>query len=164
LEQNNTSISDEKLSLCVRLVFELTEFYSVPEHFEDWVFRMAVREWLGSTGIGGHLAVPHQYQVVGPVPTLNSHVDWWLILFPKGIDCWDSLDEKPVLIMVTQVFARPSVEEPTNYIWPLTLLCNGTRPWFQESPDFAVPLSQMDRVSAARLVNRHVVLAMADET
>jgi hypothetical protein len=164
LAKHRSPITDEQLALCVRLVFELTQYYSVPEHFEGWAVRMAAREWLGSTGIGGHVAVPHQYQVFGHICTANSHVDWWLILFPQGTDCWDSLDEKPVHVMFTHVYARPSTVDPCNYIWPLSLLSQGLWPWYKGSPDFALALSRMDRISAARHVNRHVVLAMEDES
>ncbi|MCY2989367.1 MAG: hypothetical protein NTY19_16045 [Planctomycetota bacterium] len=153
-------LPDEKLALCVRIAFELGRFYNVPEHSEDWAYRMAWRESLAATGIANGVAVPHQYQTYGPVATANGYVDWWLILFPQAINSWGSLDDQPVHLMFTHVYARPASEDPANYLGPLGLFSKGLRSLLQESPEFAVATARLDRVSAARLVNRHVVLAM----
>lgn len=152
-----------KLALCTRIAFELACFYRVPEaHGEDWAYRMACRESLGSTGLGGHIAIPHQYQAVGRVATSNANVDWWLILIPQGTYHWHSLDDQPVHLMFTCVFSHPISEHPGDELRSLCLLSQGLRNLDQESPKFALSVARMDRTSAARLVNRHVVLAMQE--
>lgn len=156
-------LADEKLALCVRIAFELGRFYCVPEHSEDWAYRMAWRESLAATGIANGVAVPHQFQTYGPVATANGYVDWWVILLPQAINSWGSLDDQPVHLLFTHVYARPASEEPANYLGPLGLLSKGLRSLVQASPEFAVDVSRLDRVSAARLVNRHLVLAMNDD-
>lgn len=156
-------LPEEKLALCVHIAFELGRFYNAPEHGEDWAYRMAWRESFGSTGVGGHIAIPHQYQAVGRVATSNANVDWWLILIPQGTHHWHSLDDQPVHLMFTCVFSHPISEHPGNELRSLCLLSRGLRNLDQESPEFALSVARMDRTSAARLVNRHVVLAMQEK-
>ena len=102
-EREGTLYRDsEKPGLIVRLMKTLTEHYHIPGSLEAWAIALAKRENLGGTGIGGHLAFPHQFQVGEPVNlrTDNDPVDWWLILFPRGIDYWDCFREEPVHAMV----------------------------------------------------------------
>ena len=156
-------LPDEKVALCVRIAFELGRFYNAPEHGEDWAYRMACRESFGSTGLGGHIAIPHQYQAVGRVATSNANVDWWLILIPQGTYHWHSWDDLPVHLMLTCVFSTPIRERPDDEVQSLCLLSRGLRTVRGEPPEFALSVARMDRTSAARLVNRHVVLAMQEK-
>lgn len=162
LVQQDISVTDEKLALIVQLTSELTRYYDVLEHWEDWAYRMAARESLGSTGIGRHVGVPHQYQAIGRVNTVNSHIDWWMILLPGGTHCWEALDDQPVHVMFTHVYSRPSTEDPGNYLAPMCLLSKGLRE-LPEEPEFLIRLSRMDRISAARLMNQYIVQALKEE-
>ena len=161
-QDGEVNCPDEKLGLILRITGELTRYYAATEFWDDWAYRMACREWLGSTGIGLNVAVPHQFQVRGNVNTVNRPVDWWLILFPRGVN-WNSLDDKPVHAMFTHVLSRPWQEEPELTMEAIGLLCVGLRSSGGARTSAFVELSRMDRVSAARLVNHHVVMALRDE-
>ncbi len=163
LTQRDISVAVEQLGLIVRLTSELARYYDVLELCEEWAYRMAAREWLGSTCIGRQIAVPHQYQVTERVNTVNSHIDWWLVLIPNGTNCWGAFDEQPVHVMFTHVFSRPFVESPGNYLPPLCLLSMGIRELPDDRPEFFVRLSRMHRVSAARLMNQYIVQALREE-
>ena len=80
--------------------------------------------------------------------TDNDPVDWWLILFPRGIDYWDCFREEPVHAMVmvvilhmARVFLTGSYKSPREFNWAvgvillvLTLLLSFTGyllPWDQ---------------------------------
>ncbi len=90
--------SEEKLDYAIWIMHLLTEYYGVPQYFEDWATRLAARESLGiAMGHRGHVGFMHQVQskVNGdPVPTQNGLMDWWLVLIPDGVD-FDALDDLP---------------------------------------------------------------------
>jgi mannitol/fructose-specific phosphotransferase system IIA component len=163
LKQRKVWISDEKQELIIRLTFELTQFYDVLEQWAEWAYRMAIRESFGTTWVTRHVAAPHNFQS-GRVNTFNSHIDWWAVLLPQGIDCWDAWDNEPIHVMFTQVFTRPSTEDPTNYVQPMCLLSQGLQQFPTEPADFMIRVSRMDRLSAARLINRHIVRGIKEET
>lgn len=162
LVQQGIVTDDEQLGLIVRLTSELARYYDVSEFGEDWAYRMAARESLGSTGIGHYVAVPHQYQVVGRVKTVNAHIDWWMILLPGGTDCWPAPDDQPVHVMFTHIYSRPSSEDLTNYLVPLSLLSMGLRE-IPAEPDFMIRLSRMDRICSVRLMNQYIVQALKEK-
>ena len=74
--------------------------YGVP-YFEQWVVGLARREILGSSAWFG-MGMAHQYQGGGLVPVDNPPVDWWLFLFPEGID-WAAMDEHLVFAVIAHV-------------------------------------------------------------
>lgn len=153
---------DEQLGLILRITGELARYYAATGFWDDWAYRMACREWLGSTAFGNNAAVPHQFQVQGHIRTINRPVDWWLILFPQGIN-WNRPDDKPVHVMFTYIFSRPWQEWPHLSLGALGLLAGGLRSLAGQNKTAFVELSQMDRASAAQLVNHHVVMALRDE-
>src|SRR5262245_46953995 len=79
-----------KLDTIFRIIDHLSTHYQAPEHFPVLARNMALREALGSTGIGRHLALLHDFQSggtkSGPLATTNGLLDWWLFLFPEGVD------------------------------------------------------------------------------
>ena len=162
-------VSPEKVGMILWLTGELTRFYSASEWWEEWAYNMTYREALGSTSLGGHFAMPHQYQydaktnVATMINTVNAEVDWWMVLIPGGTKLWEPLDDLPVHAMFMHV-AGPDSAGPGNQLrrWEL---CSRVSRMFQcDSPDAFVELSQMNRVSAARLVSRHFVLAADDRS
>lgn len=92
-----------KLDLTFRLMRVMTDQYRVPHFFPKWATMLAKREALGSTGMGHGFGLLHQFQDDGAVKLTNAPVDWWLVLFPGGIE-WDSGDGKPVFGMIGHVF------------------------------------------------------------
>lgn len=144
-------LAGEKLDLLTTVMKLLTDFYRVPQFFEDWAHRLAHREQLGSTGIGRGLGLIHQFQAWGQtVPTVvNPPVDWWLFLIPKGMD-YESLDDRPVFALIGHVLSAGGYD-----LGPLWL--SGT---MQKSEMSRV--ASMDRVSAARFLNVQLALALEE--
>ena len=164
------NLSDEKLGLIIRITDELVRFYAVPEYWEDWAFGMTMRESLGSTWIWRHAATPHQWQhcpttgTAKAIQTANASVDWWLILIPSGTLDWNPCDGEPTYVMFTHVLSHSYTDPmmPRAYLMMIALLGAGLRSLLATSPHALVELSQMDRVSAARLMNQHVLLGLRD--
>ena len=161
-------ISPEKLGLILWLTNELTRFYSAPEWWELWAYKMASREALGTTATGRCFAMPHQYQhhakvyAATPIKTVNAGLDWWLVLIPGGTMHWEPLDDLPVHVMLTHLVAGPHSAGPGDQLRRWELCSRVERCFSWDSPNAFVELSRMDRVSAARLVNRHFVSACHD--
>jgi hypothetical protein len=154
--------SREKLDLIVEMMDILTTFYHRPDFLEDWATRLARREALGSTGIGYGFGLLHDFQPGywppdGPpeedVRTMNPPVDWWLFLFPGGVD-WDSLDEKPVYFMIGPVL---SLRKPGLYLSVMEAISRGVRYVCHHRSDVTKWVNElvfMDRIAAARAMNQ----------
>jgi hypothetical protein len=162
-------LSDEKLGLITKITGELARFYSVPEYWENWAFGMTMRESIGSTWAWRHLAEPQQWQhhpTTGTAKTIhtNANVDWWLILTPSGTMDWEPCDGEPTYVMLTHVLSGsyPDPARPNDYLVTLGLVGAGVRSLLATSPNALVELSQMNRVSAARLMNQHVISGLRD--
>lgn len=95
----------EKLESFFWVMDLFTGHYRIPEVFEDWVVGLAERESLGSSAMGGHWGLVHQYEGGHGAPVDCPPVDWWLFLFPDGID-WASLAEEPVHALIGHVGRR----------------------------------------------------------
>jgi hypothetical protein len=111
-----------KLDMILGIISSLTAFYGVTEQFHTWASNMAYRESLASTGVGGHSFLFHDFQLhdlSGEVPTTNGVMDWWLFLFPTGME-WDGFDQKPVHLGLGPIFADRKVSGPGAY---LRVLC-----------------------------------------
>jgi mannitol/fructose-specific phosphotransferase system IIA component (Ntr-type) len=163
LTERDALIPDEKQALIVRLTYELARYYNVLEFWEEWAFKMACREGLGSTGIGRHVAFPHQFQIFGAARTNNAYIDWWMVLLPGGTECWEALDDEPVHVMFTHVFSRPASEDPANYLKPMGLLSLALGEFSRREPNCGIRLSQMDRTTAVRWVNPYIVSATKED-
>jgi hypothetical protein len=162
-DHGETNCRDEQLGLILRITQELASYYSAMEHWEEWAYRLALQESFYPSGIGSHLAVPCQFHVVGNIRTVNRPLDWWMILFPHGIDCWETRWAAPQRIhaIFTLMQSRPWSEDPGVTIGMMSVLSCGlsSLPDTPPTPNF-VEISQLDRVSAARLVNYHLVSAI----
>ena len=160
-------ISPEKLGMILWLTNELTRYYAAPQWWEEWAYHMASREALGSTSTGHRFAMPHQYQYdpktyATTIKTVNAGLDWWLVLIPGGTKHWEPLDDLPVHTMLTHLVAGTHSAGPGDQLRRYELCSRVARGFSWDSPNAFVELSQMDRVSAARLVNRHFVCACDD--
>jgi hypothetical protein len=163
-----SGISSEKLGLILWLTNELTRYYAAPEAWHEWAYNMTFREALGTTAIGRHFAMPHQFQYdaanyrATPIKTVNAGLDWWMILIPNGTNHWESLDELPVHAMFLYIVSGPHSAGPGDQLRRLELGSRVERLFSWDVPNAFVELSQMDRVSAARQMNRHFVCAADD--
>ena len=126
----------------------LTSHYRIPEVFEDWVVGLAGRESFGSSAMGRHWGLIHQYEGRHGAPVDCPPVDWWLFLFPDGID-WASLAEEPVHALIGHVSRRPywEVSGLMLDVWCLTSA-------IIRAVDDVKEVSRMGRVAAARHLNQ----------
>ncbi len=120
-------------------------------YFSDWVVGLAGREILMSTAWYG-MGMAHQYQSGGQVPVDNPPVDWWLFLFPDGID-WAAIDGDPVYAVIAHV---AHLDASYRAMLPLCFLTESLRrtDWSQ--------VAQMGRVAACRHLNGITVQCLAN--
>jgi hypothetical protein len=117
--------------------------YGVP-YFEHWVVGLAKREILMSTAWGG-TGMAHQYQRGGQVPVDNPPYDWWLFLFPEGLE-WGSLDDQPVFAVIAHIARN---DKSGGLMLPLWVITEGMR---KTVPDWSL-VAHMGRVDACRHLN-----------
>jgi hypothetical protein len=144
--------SEEKLDYAIWMMHVLTRHYGVPVYFEDWATRLAARENLG-TALGHlrHCGLVHQFQQRvdhQPVRTQNGLVDWWMFLLPGGVD-FQSIDGLPTHILLGCVDTDGSV---VRELWCMCLIET-----LRRNLSDVVAVSQMDRLEAARCLNRQLV-------
>lgn len=147
--------SEEKLDYAIWIMHLLTEYYGVPQYFEDWATRLAAREELGvAMGYFRHAGFIHQFQCRTkeqghPVPTQNGLVDWWLVLIPDGVD-FQSLDDLPTHMLCGLV--------ESNSRGPRSeCMCLGLVERVCVLHDDWAAVSRMDRLDAVRCMNNRVV-------
>lgn len=145
---------EKKLPTIFGIVRAMTDYYSVPHLFENWATGLARREALGSTAIGHGFGLIHQFQDDDPVQPMNGSVDWWLVLFPGGIE-WDAADDKLVFGMIAHVFSEQSgnVAGIKLRSWMLATCIGGSIQTFTGGYSWA-NIAHMDQLLAARRVNR----------
>lgn len=159
-------MASTKFDLLLAFVDHMVAYYQRPDLAEDWAFRLAGREQLGSCGLGHGLGVVHQFQGDDAVKTTNGKVDWWLFLLPEGAN-YESLDEKPAHLLIGHIFDQRMIG------WELRVLELTTK--LQRSalgppmnPDGIslglLKVANMDRVSAARLLNYRLALCLKEES
>jgi hypothetical protein len=117
--------------------------YAVP-YLEHWVVGLAGREILASTAWRGS-GMAHQYQRGGELPVDNPPYDWWLFLFPEGIE-WAAMDDQPVFAVIAHV-ARNN--KSCGLMLPLWVLTEAIR---KTVPDWS-HVAQTGRVAACRHLN-----------
>ena len=154
-----------KLNVIFQLMHVLADYYRRPQLFERWASGVAKRESLGSTGVGGGFGLLHQYQDDSYVRLVNPHVDWWLFLFPDGID-WDAWDGKPVYGMVGHVFPPPHHRSPglTMRVYALTSFVARESVQKSREADLAAwqRIARMDRTTAACTANLAFARGLAE--
>ena len=149
--------SEEKLDYAIWITHMLAKCYHVPEYSERWATKLSKREDLGmGMAIAQHIGYVHQFQYAsGPncVPTTNGAVDWWLVLIPDGVD-FQSLDDLPTHVLFGLVIADYGKDSHLYCHWGgcLNYLIHSEVDW--------IAVSQMDRLSAARYLNRRLAEAM----
>jgi hypothetical protein len=126
--------------------------YAVP-YLEHWVVGLAGREILASTAWRGS-GMAHQFQRGGPVPVDNPPYDWWLFLFPEGLE-WAAIDEQPVFAVIAHV-ARNN--KSCGLMLPLWVLTEGIR---KTVPDWS-HVAHMGRVGACGHLNEITVPCLAN--
>jgi hypothetical protein len=142
-----------KLDLIFRLMRVMTDHYRVPNLFPKWATMLAKRETLGSTGMGHGFGLLHQFQDDGKVELANAPVDWWLVLFPGGIE-WDAWDGKPVFGMIGHVFPPNHWNLPGLKLRVWELSSRAARGIDAEAWE---EIARVDRAAAARVVNRAIL-------
>jgi hypothetical protein len=139
------------------IVDTMTGHYGVWSQFEEWIVGMAGREILGSTAMCA-CGLAHQYQRGGRVSVDCPPVDWWLFLFPGGID-WAALDEEPVHAVMTHVFRNDPSAQSWSGMYPTWVLAEGILRTF---PDWS-QVARMGRVGACRHLNGIVAQCLANQ-
>jgi len=172
LEARHDRLAEGKLDTILGIMNILTTYYRRPDQFELWSEQCARREALGTTGIGCGVGILHQFQSskLGFPELVNPPADWWVFLFPEGID-WASLDDKPLYLLIGAIFSdqfAPSLGLP---IWAEIQWCLGelveqttsADQWGSSVAKRAREIAETDRVSAARTLNRCVVKSLLKE-
>lgn len=139
----------EKLESCFWTMDLITGHYRVPDFFDDWVVGLAQRESFGSSFLGGRWGLVHQYQGGHRAPVDCPPVDWWLFLYPDGVD-WAALDEEPVHALIGHVGRRPYREDSGGLMLRVWSLASAITKVVGD----ARPVSRMGRVAAARHLNQ----------
>ena len=141
---------DSKRESIFWMIDAMCGHYDVP-YLADWVLGLAGREILCSTAWYG-MGMAHQYQRGGLVPVDNPPVDWWLFLFPEGID-WAAMDGDPVFAVTAHVAHHDSTYRA---MLPLCFLTESLRrtDWRQ--------VAQMGRIGACRHLNWLTAQCLAD--
>ena len=157
-------VSPTKVDLILRITENFARYYSVPAYWPQWAYWLTVREATGSSASCGFgMAHQFQYQPDQTIGTTNAQVDWWLVLIPGGTKDWDSLDGEPVHVVVAHVFSVPHSRYPGDSLRVWECSATGLRSFADTPAQYllkAAALSKMDRVSAARLFNQHVISAL----
>jgi hypothetical protein len=148
-EPESSWFPDSKRESIYWIMDVMANRYGDRSRFEPWVVGLAGRELLGVEAFQG-CALAHQFQHKGGAVTVECPpVDWWLFLFPGGID-WSALDDEPIFAVIAHV-ARDS--EYASYgphmrsTWALA-----ERVWCAVDGDWAW-IARMRRVEAARHLN-----------
>lgn len=150
-------IPGEKRESFYQMIDRWTGYYDRPDLFEPWVLGLAGREALGSSWMGKHCGLVHQYGSTESVRVDCPPVDWWLFLFPQGID-WASLTDQPTYTLLGHVSRSPWWKgfTPMYRVWGLTQSLVGV---VEDWPR----VSRMGRVDAARYLNRTIVSILGEE-
>ncbi len=148
-------LSKRKVELILNMVEPMAAAYGDHDRFERWVVQLARRESLGSSGVGWHIGLLHQFQAPPWTRTTNGFVDWWLFLIPDGGE-FDSFDKEPVHVAFAYVFSRHFIKGDHYFgqeLKALGLCSQSLRPL---GPSGIVSLSRMDRCRAAQFFNRRL--------
>lgn len=94
--------SRDKADVMIRIIDALVRHYALPGAFDSWLLSLARREHLGSTGVGGGVALLDFR--MAPLPEIDDPLaDWWLFLNPDGIE-WQAIDGRPVQLLLLSIF------------------------------------------------------------
>jgi mannitol/fructose-specific phosphotransferase system IIA component len=137
---------ESKRESIIGIMDAMSAHYRVRSQFEPWVVGLVERELLGSTALGDY-GLAHQFQHGdAEIPVDCPPVDWWLFLFPEGLD-WSSFDDQNIYAVVAHVARdRPYVSSGGMlHVWCLTQRIGSKVKWSE--------VSRMGRIEAARYLN-----------
>ena len=137
----------EKLESYFWMMDSMTGHYHVPELFEEWTVRLGERENLMTSAFRAHWGMVHQFQTVHDAPVDCPPMDWWLFLFPDGVD-WASMAREPVHALIAQVGQQPYPIKPGRWLRVFELTQRVTT-----NADNGKIVSQMGPARAARYLN-----------
>jgi hypothetical protein len=146
---------DAKRDSIYWIVDRMAGHYRSPALLEEWVAELAGREILGSTAYTG-MGFAHQYQHShdGRVPLDCPPIDWWLFLYPDGVD-WAALDEEPIFAVMAPVAPdRSFVQWQPGTMLRVYCLADSIRRAVSDSEVGWQGVSRMGRIDAARYLNR----------
>jgi hypothetical protein len=149
----------EKLESTFWIMDVLTGHYRVPELFEAWVLGLAGRETFGSSTIGNHLGLVHQFQKGDEIEVDCPPLDWWLFLFPDGID-WDHPGGESVHALIGHVSRFPWWKTTSGLMYQVWSLAQGLS---GEVVDWR-RVSRMGRIDGARHLNEITVRLLEEKT
>jgi hypothetical protein len=139
---------DSKRDSILWIMDVMTGHYQVRSQFEPWVVGLVGRELLASTAMGGGYGLAHQFQHGdAEIPVDCPPVDWWLFLYPEGLD-WSSLDEQEIYAVVAHVGrdrTYASLGGSMLPTWALTQRMGREVEW--------AGVARMGRIEAARYLN-----------
>lgn len=141
-------LSDEKKGAFYATMDVVAGHYGVHDRFEDWVGELAFWDTINEPEAGQHLGFLPRFQGRGQVPVDCPPVDFWLFLFPEGID-WNAPDGKPVHALIGFV-TRTSLSRQPNRLrqWLIWV----TRRLLKKDDDWQL-VARLGRVDAARFLN-----------
>lgn len=150
--QRTLTISVQKLDVIVCVTDVIARHYSATQDVATaWAAVLAKREGLAATSLGRHWAMFHQFQHGNRnVVTTNERLDWWLLLFPQGID-WGAFDAKPVHALYGWV----KDEEQGWSIFDLRVACL-LEAFVRNLPHDGRQISALNPLDAARLLNQEL--------
>ena len=99
-------VCSSKSAVIAHLTALFAAAYRRPESADEWAARINRLEAIGSSGIGGHIAMLHPFQRQDEdIETAHPVGDFWYFLIPGGID-WDAIDAEPVHVVFASAFRR----------------------------------------------------------
>jgi hypothetical protein len=149
----------EKVESTFWIMDRLTGHYRVPELFGPWVLGLVGRETIGSSALGGGSGLVHQFQEGDEIQVDCPPVDWWLFLFPDGID-WQDLGGDTVHALIGHVGRVPWGKSYGASLYPAWCL---TGSLVREVDDWR-RVSRMGRIDAARHLNEITVRLLESQT
>lgn len=93
--------SRDKADVMIRITDTLARHYALSGAFDSWLVSLARREHLGSTGVGGGVALLDFR--LAPAPEIDDpSADWWLFVAPDGAE-WQAVDGLPVRVLLLSI-------------------------------------------------------------
>jgi hypothetical protein len=144
-------LPDSKRESILWIMDVMTDYYGVRSQFEPWVLGLVVRELLGSSAMTD-FALAHQFQHAdGEVAVDCPPVDWWLFLYPGGVDLASLDDNKPIYAVFAHVARDRHYGESGCAMLPTWGLVG--RVMHAISEDGVAAFARMGRTEAARYLN-----------
>ena len=109
--------------------------------------------------MGQGFGLVHQFQDDQQIRLVNAPVDWWLFLFPNGIE-WDAFDDEPVYGMIGHVFPSDHMNHAGLKMRPYLLTTVIAGSVMRDEGWRAI--ARLDRSNAAWKVNSAVARCIAE--